>query len=325
MQVTIAICTFNHSESLEQTLKALSHVTVPGGWQCELLVIDNASTDLTAETIKTYQPANGVTLRYLYEPNPGQCYARNAALAAASGEIILFTDDDVRVPTNWIEGMCAPIVAGVADAVAGGIRLAPHLERPWMTWLHKALWASTESMDQENPDSLIGANMAFSRDVLSKVPAFDTELGPGALGFHDESLFSFQLKEAGYRIASAFEVIVEHHFDESRLQRDELIETTRKMGASSAYRKYHWEYSDIAHPRLQAALWRVRLLKWRATKETWPYPEGMPGWEAWMLWQYYTNRYYLVEQKRPRNYERHGLVKRNRVKHPTPSKPPVAI
>jgi glucosyl-dolichyl phosphate glucuronosyltransferase len=313
MQATIAICTYNHSESLKQTLRALSEVTVPRGWKCELLVIDNASTDLTAEVIQSYEPAKGLTLRYLYEQNPGQCYARNAALAAATGEIILFTDDDVRVPGNWIEGMCAPILAGNADAVVGGIRIAPHLERPWMTWLHKSLWASTEFMDRDNPESLIGANMAFSREVLTKVPAFDTELGPGALGFHDESLFSFQLREAGYRIASAFDVIVEHHFDESRLQREELIETTRKMGASSAYRKYHWEYDDIPHARAQAALWRARLLKWRWTRRgEWPHSEGMPEWETWMMWQYYTCRYYLVERKRPRNYERHGLVKRVR-------------
>jgi glycosyltransferase involved in cell wall biosynthesis len=314
MKISIAICTFNHCESLKQTLEVLSHVTIPEGWQSELLIVDNASTDQTAEVIHSYKPGNDLMVRYLYEPHLGQCFARNAALAAASGEIILFTDDDVRVPANWIEGMCAPIVAGKADAVAGGIRIAPHLERPWMTWLHKSLWASTEFMDREHPESLIGANMAFSREVLTKVPAFDTELGPGALGFHDESLFSFQLIEAGYRIVSAFDVIVEHHFDESRLQREALIETMRRMGASGAYRRYHWEYEDIAHPRAQAALWRARLLKWRWTRRgEWPHSEGMPEWETWMLWQYYTNRYYLVERKRPRNYERHGLVKRIRV------------
>jgi len=311
MQVSIAICTFNHSESLKQTLEALNRVIIPRGWSCELLIVDNGSTDRTEEVIRSYKPDNGLMVRHLSQPSRGQCFARNAALAAAVGQIILFTDDDVRVPENWIEGMCAPIFSGKADAVAGGIRIAPHLERPWMTWLHKSLWASTEYMDPDNPTSLIGANMAFSREVLAKVPAFDTELGPGALGFHDESLFSFQLREAGYRIKSAFDVTVEHHFDAWRLQRSELIETTRKMGASSAYRRYHWEYNDIAHPRAQAALWRARLLKWRSTKPKWTHVEGMPEWEAWMLWQYYTNKYYLIERQRPRNYERHGLVKRN--------------
>jgi glycosyltransferase involved in cell wall biosynthesis len=323
MHVTIAICTFNHTESLKQTLAALNRVNVPRDWHCELLLIDNASTDQTAEVIRSFQPANGLDVHYLHEPRTGQCFARNTALQAAKGDIILFTDDDARVPENWIQGMCEPILAGKTDAVAGGIRIAPHLERPWMTWLHKSLWASTEFMDRDNPESLIGANMGFSREVLGKVPGFDTELGPGALGFHDESLFSFQLREAGYRISSAFDVVVEHHFDESRLQRSELIETTRKMGASSAYRMYHWEYNDIAHPRAQAALWRARLFKWRATREKWAYDEGMPEWETWMLWQYYTNSYYLIERKRPRNYERHGLVKLNQNQN-VPAQPAVA-
>jgi glycosyltransferase involved in cell wall biosynthesis len=312
VNVSIAVCTYNHSRSLAGTLESLSATRVPEGWEVELLIVDNASTDDTAQVIQSFMPQNGLAVRYLHEPNQGQCFARNTALAESRGDIILFTDDDVRVPADWIKPMCARIMSGEADAVAGGIRLAPHLERPWMTWLHKGVWASTEYLDDRDPESLIGANMAFSRTVLSKVPGFDTELGPGARGFHDESLFSFQLKEAGFRIVSAFDVIVEHHFDESRLTRAHLIETLRKMGASSAYRMYHWEHNDIAHPRSQAALWRARLLKWRMTKPRWPHDEGMPEWEAWMLWQYYINRYYVIEKRRPRNYEKRGLVKLNR-------------
>jgi glycosyltransferase involved in cell wall biosynthesis len=313
MDVSIAICTYNHRESLRLTLDAVGRARVPGGLRCELIVIDNASKDGTAELVKNYRLENGIPIVYLFEPRQGQCFARNAGLAAARGRVILFTDDDVRPPVDWIEGMCPPLLAGRADAVAGGVKIAPHLERPWMGWMHRAWLASTDSMNPEEPEHLVGANMAFSRGVLERVPAFDTELGPGASGFHDESLFSFQLRRAGYRIVSAFDVTVEHHFDESRLLRENFLDTAAKMGRSSAYWAHHWEHEEVRRPRLKLARARLRLAKWRWQRGAeCQSPEGMPEWEMWLVKDVHFHRQYLSERLRPRNYERHGLVKLQR-------------
>lgn len=312
MLVTVVICTRDHAESLRQTLSNFGRVTIPTGLQCELLIVDNGSSDNTADVARTDPPAAFAT-RYVFEPHPGKGHAYNAAIAEARGEIILFTDDDVRVPQSWIGGMCEPIIAGRGHAVAGGVRIAPHLQRPWMTWLHKSWLASTEYLRAEEPESIVGASMGYAREVFSKVPGFDTELGPGSRGFHDESLLAAQLRLAGYKIASAFDVVAEHHFDESRLQRSTFIDIARKMGASSAYWSHHWEHEEIKDARWQMLLWAARLQKWRWTRRgEWKFSEGMPEWEMWMLWQYYKYRYYLTERKQPRNYERHGLVQLNR-------------
>jgi len=56
---------------------------------------------------------------------------------------LLFSDDAVRFPPDWIVPRIAPIVAGRADAVAGGVRLAPPLLRPWM--------GSTRRRSRDNP------------------------------------------------------------------------------------------------------------------------------------------------------------------------------
>ena len=101
--------------------------------------------------------------------------------------------------------------------------MAPHLRRPWMTMLHDVMLASTETLAEDAPTNLTGANMAFHRRVLAKVPAFDVELGPGRLGFQDDVLFSKQLERAGYRIQRRFDVRVEHHFDFDRLLRKSFL------------------------------------------------------------------------------------------------------
>ena len=127
--VSIIICTCNRSDDLRQTLDAIGRLTIPNGYQCDLTVVDNASADGTADMIKSFTLGN-MPLRYLLEPRRGKGYAYNAGIAATSGDILLFTDDDVRPPDDWLLGMCGPILSGDADAVAGGLRLAPHLHRP---------------------------------------------------------------------------------------------------------------------------------------------------------------------------------------------------
>lgn len=74
--------------------------------------------------------------------------------------------------------------------------------------------------------------MAISRRVLEEVPGFDPELGPGQLGTMEDTLFSWQLREAGYRIEMVTETAVEHHFDEERLTQDEFIRAAIARGRS---------------------------------------------------------------------------------------------
>jgi glycosyltransferase involved in cell wall biosynthesis len=308
--VSIIICTCNRAEHLRPTLEAMSHVQVPDELEVELIVVDNASTDSTAEVVKACHPPR-MTVHYVYEAKRGQSHARNAGLACAEGDILLWTDDDVRPPRNWIEEMCAPILSGKAQAVAGGVTTAPHLARPWMEDTHRSWLAETNWIDAQEPQSMVGANMAFSREVLKQVPAFDVELDPGALGYFGDSLFAYQVKQAGYKLVAALNSRVEHHFDESRLSRSSFLEAARKHGRTWAYVKHHWLHETVAHPGrqlLRAAMrYCYRRLKYRQECRE---AEGCPTWELLLLEEIYFYRQYFTERRRPRNYEKHGLVKR---------------
>ncbi len=295
---------------MRQTLDAMAGVCFPETMSAELIVVDNASTDATAEVVKS-RCLPKMTVRYIREPSRGQCHARNAGIAAARGEIILFTDDDVRFSGNWITGMCEPILSGKADAVAGGVRFAPHLLRGWMTLEHRSSLASTERLNLDTPEEMVGANMAFARKVLEKVPKFDVNLGPGALGFGDDTLFSFQIKQAGYTLAGALDTVVEHHFDPARLTRKSHLEAAAKIGRTRGYLAHHWLHEDVAQPRLCLAkrLLRLRYARVRRRNEV-AQPEGVPLWEKNVLMDIFFYRQYLQERTKPRLYERKGLVKR---------------
>ncbi len=309
MNVSIIICTYNRAESLRETLLAMRQVFIPAGLQCELLVVDNASTDNTKEVVESAHLPH-LLVRYIHETKRGKCHAYNTGMAQAQGDILLWTDDDVRPPQNWIEGMCRPILSGEFHAVAGGVKMAPHLERPWMTMMHRSWLAETTRLDAESPEDMVGANMAFSKQVLSKVPAFDTELGPGALGFADDSLFSCQLKLAGYHIASALDVVVEHHFDPSRLLRSNFLDLAKKFGRTQAYVYYHWQHNVIPLPHLRM---NKRILQLAVQVVAHPkdsrISEGISPAEAELQREFHFYKQYLVERKRPHNYQKFGLVK----------------
>ena len=274
----------------------------------EVVVVDNGSTDDTETLVAAWKPS-AFAVRYVVEPRPGVARARNTALAATTGSVIAFLDDDVRPPADWLERLCRPILSRTADAVAGGVRLAPHLERPWMERTHRTWLADTGYLDPREPQEMVSANMAIGRHVLARVPAFDPELGPGALGQGEDALLSWQLLRAGFQIAPALDVAVEHHFDASRLQRASFRDAAERRGRTLAYQQHHWEHLTVPDAGLRVR--RARLRLWLRSLASPRRAEGMPVWEMDLRERIAFLRQWRIESTRPRNYERFGLVKQH--------------
>ena len=256
-----------------------------------------------------------MTVKYLEEPRRGQSYSRNTGLANAGGDIIIFTDDDLTFPTNWVVNLIEPILADRADAVAGIARMAPDLERSWMTYYHKVYYAQILE-DQGDLLTFVGANMAFHRRVLEAVPEFDVSLGPGALGFCDDLLFGAMIKAAGFRLVFNPNAEITHHFDASRLTREALLKHAEQLGRSCGYTAYHWQHQEISAPflrRLRKAM-QIAIRRARNANHS-PTEEGCDEAELFDIngWAYVDQ--YIKEQANPPKYQRPDLdrPKRNPV------------
>lgn len=280
--VSVIICTRNRAESLAATLESVSRCELPAGWRGELLVVDNGSSDQTQSVIRS-APRGVLGLRTLVEERRGVANARNRGLAETSGDVIAFTDDDVRVNAGWVIALCAPIQQGDADAVQGMIVPAPHLQRPWIKGIYADALAVIEPGRAGRPEALTSANIAFKRAVLERVPGFEPELGPGALGFGEDTLFGVLLGRAGYRLAYAHDAVVEHHFDPSRLERAGFLEWAEKGGRSSAVMDVKWLKRRPKWPGLRARWIGAKCAIRRAiTADSGPMP---PEWFLWYRWQ----------------------------------------
>jgi glycosyltransferase involved in cell wall biosynthesis len=93
--ISVILCTRNRAASLDTALRSLTAcATADLNW--ELLVIDNGSTDQTALVAASYH--DRLPIRTILEPTAGLSHARNRGVAEATGEWLVWLDDDVTVP-----------------------------------------------------------------------------------------------------------------------------------------------------------------------------------------------------------------------------------
>jgi glycosyltransferase involved in cell wall biosynthesis len=310
--VSVIICTRDRAESVRNTLEAIAKCRIPSGVQAELIVVDNASTDETPRFLGGLDRRLGaIEVTTLTEPRRGKSWALNRALAVARGDVVLFTDDDVLPPVDWIAGMCGPIWDGEADAVAGGLKLGPRIDATGIGPAQRAWLATTEQCERPDDPPLVGANMAIARHVFDKVPWFDPEVGPGAIGHAEDTLFWLQVRAAKFRIVSRYNVIAEHNPDPSRTTWRAMAKLAEKHGEFAAYVDYHWNRVERRHPFIALGVTGLKL--WRARLRhlsSWLQAQTIPAWEMEPLEDYFFRRHLLVERKRPPNFDSHGLVKR---------------
>jgi glycosyltransferase involved in cell wall biosynthesis len=115
MRVTLIIVTRNNARLLRSTLASLRRLTVKPD---ELILVDNASTDDTASICRAYR--DDFPVKYVYEPKIGIPYVRNAGVAHAAHEIVVFNDDDYEVSATWLEELLLPFRYDPTVGCVGG-------------------------------------------------------------------------------------------------------------------------------------------------------------------------------------------------------------
>jgi glycosyltransferase involved in cell wall biosynthesis len=174
--VSVILPTYNRATQLRAAVDALLRQTAPAE-SYYVVVVDNNSVDGTADFLASVDDRRLVTLR---EPRQGLSYARNAGLAAARADIVALTDDDVEVAPDWIATIMAAMAAHAdIDAIGGRVLPAWPDDRP--SWLTRRHWAplalqdhgdTTRVFDSSTPVGLIGANVAFRRQIFDRVGTF---------------------------------------------------------------------------------------------------------------------------------------------------------
>jgi glycosyltransferase involved in cell wall biosynthesis len=215
--LTVLIATHNGAGTLVRVLEGYCRLREPdGGWR--LVVVDNGSTDGTRDILDAYR--SRLPLTCLLEPRRGQNRARNTGLDAASGDLVVLSDDDTIPRPDWLAAMRRSADTHRAFSVFGGVIL-PAWEAPPAEWLlswvpQGPCFARTGPTLEEGPvkpSAVFSPNMAVRADVLRAGYRFDESMGPNgtlhyAMGSETELLR--RLGAAGYGAWHSREAVVEH-------------------------------------------------------------------------------------------------------------------
>lgn len=211
--VSVVICCFNSSERLPETLRHLALQSVPADVPWEVVVVDNASTDGTADVARQAWSSTGCAapFRVVAQPVAGLSAARDMGLEQAAFEFVLFCDDD-----NWL----APdYVRLVYELMAGDPRLGSvggHGravgEGPLPEWFERySRYFAVGHQGEASGDVtdakgyLYGAGAAVRRSILTKVKrlGFASRLSDRTgqtLSSSGDLQISYLIRLAGYRL-----------------------------------------------------------------------------------------------------------------------------
>ena len=224
MKYSVVIATYNRAADLRETLESLASLQPDGPW--EVIVVDNNSTDGTRVVVEAAALTFPVDLRYLAETRQGRSPALNAGIQAARGEIVATTDDDVRVPADWLTAAARGLETLRADYVGG--RVLPLWGAPRPAWLRDTgyrLWAVIALLDYgDAPREFttrvpLGVNMAFRRDAFVRAGLLDPDSGrkAGTLLGQEVREWCIRARAAGLRGFYVPEMVVEHKIAADRL------------------------------------------------------------------------------------------------------------
>lgn len=300
--VTVTVCTRNRARRLADMLDSLEKALKHSPVTTEAVFVDNGSSDGTGDVLQEWLSKTGQAGKVVVEPRPGLTKARNAALREMRGRAILFADDDVVLPEDWVATMAEPLLSGEADVIGAAVVLAPEIVKPWMSDLTRSRLA--ESTKFARGQFVVGASMGMSAHVFEKL-RFDENVGPGGLGGAEDLFFSWQARQAGFRLAWLEEPEVVHRPDADRLTIPSLGGLAMGQGRGEAHVYYHWHHTRPRYPKLARLAAELSWIYHRATVKEQPDSVDRYLKAAATLG---IRRQLAVEAGRPRRYERLGLL-----------------
>jgi len=120
----VVVPTLDRPRPLARALKSITVGGLPNDVDLEIIVVDNSLEAAAEGVVREFATVAEVAVRLLPVPRPGIATARNAGVAAARGEWVVFIDDDQEALEGWLAGFASVARESEAVAVFGPIRAA---------------------------------------------------------------------------------------------------------------------------------------------------------------------------------------------------------
>ena len=241
-RVSVVVASYNGARTLKACLQSLSRLNYP---DYETILVDDGSTDSTRQIASEFP-----NIRYIrHESNLGLSTARNTGIAAATGEIIAFTDSDCRADEDWLYYLVGELLENDFAGIGG-----PNLLPPEDSAVAAAVMVSPGGpahvmLTDRQAEHIPGCNMAFYRSALVEIDGFDPIFRKAG----DDVDLCWRLQQAGYKIGFSPAAFVWHY------RRSTVADYLRQQqGYGEAEAMLVQKHPDYFNP-LGANIWRGRI------------------------------------------------------------------
>ncbi len=244
IDITAIICTHNRANYLGAAIDSLLNQDFDN---YNIIVVDNASTDNTAEVVKSR--LSNPRLQYIYEEKLGLSIARNTGFQNTNAPILAYLDDDAEASSQWLRILVDTYNNNANLAIAGGkinLILPPDVDQ-LPIWLSESLAGALGLYDLGSEMVYItdprltprGLNYAIRRSFLEQIGGFDQNLGRiGKKLLSNEELYMTELAiKNNWQVAYIPEAIVAHNVQPERLSQKWFLERSWWQGVSECYRE----------------------------------------------------------------------------------------
>jgi GT2 family glycosyltransferase len=188
-RVSVVIASYNGARTLKACLDSLQGLRYP---DYEVILVDDGSTDNTSELATLYPKVRWLRHRH----NNGLSEARNTGIAAATGEIVAFTDADCRADVDWLYYLVSVMRREQVIGIGG-----PNLLPPDDSCVASAVMVSPGGpahvmLTDRRAEHIPGCNMAFYKWALQEIGGFDPQFRQAG----DDVDICWRLQQAGFQI-----------------------------------------------------------------------------------------------------------------------------
>ena len=254
--VSVIICCYNSSEKIVKALQYLAPQEGTESIPWEIVLVDNASSDNTAEVASKIWTDTGVPLRIFFEPTPGLSNARETGIQNSKYGFLSFIDDDNWVCSDWIKKVFNIMTTKPEVAICGGLAEPVFEINPprWFTKYQQAFAVGPQGDDEGYVRSkrgyLYGAGSTLRKSAWEelKMHGFKYLLSGRkgkALSSGEDFELCMALTLAGYKLWYCPELTFKHFMPASRLNWQYLISLYKAFGRSDVVTAF---YHDLLKP-----------------------------------------------------------------------------